>query len=349
MTRLGSSWHVSQTTVVTPYKAFSREKLPARIGAHIGLMHVNITLMALPIGNWTPPDIDYNERFSWNAADDMGNSYRKAIRRGLPYPILTVAEYFSLGQEGFAWGGRYRAAGYYASILLWASFASWILMNLLLVSVPRYGAYTMCLNGFLLICTAVGYYSLLPTHPLTIIMEGGRLEFHLGWCYWLVLIVGVICFAVGVIISTIDLVWPHTFSTILEVYYDTPYDRHVILEESHDVRYRKKVVTGKGGLEEPPTSLGGRILRRLSSKTNNNSTPMARRSASGHANHAYQRDAPNSPWRYPFRRAQLLEQSRPGIQRTLSQDSTTSSISIAPMSQSQSPSLHKIALSRVLP
>lgn len=179
-------------------------------------------------------------------------------------------------------------------------------------------------------------------------MEGGRLEFHLGWCFWLVLIVGVICFIVGVIISTIDLVWPHTFSTILEVYYDTPYDRHVILEESHDVRYRKRNTSVKG-LEDPPTSLGGRILRRLSSKTNNNqSTPVTRRMGSGVDNPSYQRDAPKSPWRYPFRRAQLLDQ-RPGIQRTLSQDSTTSSISIAPMSMSQTPSLHKIALSRVLP
>ena len=49
----------------------------------------------------------------------MGESYREALVRGLPFPILTVAEYFSLGQEGFAWGGQYRAAGYYGSILLW--------------------------------------------------------------------------------------------------------------------------------------------------------------------------------------------------------------------------------------
>jgi len=41
---LGSSWHVAHSTIVAPYKAFSREKLPAKIGAHIGLMHVNITL-----------------------------------------------------------------------------------------------------------------------------------------------------------------------------------------------------------------------------------------------------------------------------------------------------------------
>lgn len=85
-------------------------------------IHKFITIfcyIALPIGNWTPPDIDFNERFHWDAVQDMSNSYRHALKRGLPYPILTVAEYFSLGQEGFAWGGQYRAAGYYASILLW--------------------------------------------------------------------------------------------------------------------------------------------------------------------------------------------------------------------------------------
>lgn len=117
--QLGSSWHVAQQNIIAPYKAFSREKLPAKIGVHIGLMHVNITLSGLPVGNWSTPDIDFNERFIWNQANDMGNSYKNALKRGLPYPILTVAEYFSLGQEGFAWGGQYRAAGYYASIWLW--------------------------------------------------------------------------------------------------------------------------------------------------------------------------------------------------------------------------------------
>lgn len=172
------------------------------------------------MGNWTPPDIDFNERFSWDDAHDMGNSYKYALKRGLPYPILTVAEYFSLGQEGFAWGGQYRAAGYYASILLWAALAFWLLMNLLLIAVPRYGAYTMTVTGALLVGINIGYYMMLPKRPLTIIIEGGRLEFHLGWCYWLVLVAGISCLFLGLIISAIDLVWPHTFSTILEVSLD---------------------------------------------------------------------------------------------------------------------------------
>jgi dual oxidase maturation factor 1 len=93
--------------------------IQARIGVHIGLVHVNITLTGLSSENSTAPDIDFNERFNWNQANEMGNSYKCALKRGLPYPILTVAEYFSLGEEGFAWGGQYRAAGYYASIWLW--------------------------------------------------------------------------------------------------------------------------------------------------------------------------------------------------------------------------------------
>lgn len=120
----------------------------------------------------------------------MGNSYKHALKTGLPFPILTVAEYFSLGQEGFAWGGQYRAAGYYASILLWAALAFWLLMNLLLIAVPRYGAYTMTFTGFLLVCTNAGYFFLLPKRPLQIIIEGGRLEFKFGWCFWLVFVAG---------------------------------------------------------------------------------------------------------------------------------------------------------------
>ncbi|XP_061392057.1 dual oxidase maturation factor 1-like [Musca vetustissima] len=284
----------------------------------------------------------------------MSTNYREALKRGLPYPILTVAEYFSLGREGFSWGGQYRAAGYFASILLWASLASWLMMNLLLIAVPRYGAYMKALTGALLICTNIGYYCQLPKRPLTIYMEGGRLEFHLGWCYWLLLVAGILCFVAGVLISIIDLVWPHTFSTVLEVYYGTPYDRHVILEESSDVRYRKRT---SRSLEDPP-GLGSRILRRLSSKARDNSMPQTHRGntsmnamsshmSGGVDNKAYQSDVPKSPWRYPFRRAQQIQAHPMHMQRTMSQDSSSSIASAAAMQQI-SP-LHKHALSRMLP
>lgn len=56
-------------------------------------------------------------------------------------------------------------------------------------------------------------------------------------------------------VAAIDCVYPHKFSTILEVDFDTPYDRHIIIEDSI---HRKKRV-GKS-LEEPE-GLGRRILR----------------------------------------------------------------------------------------
>lgn len=297
--------------------------------AFVYILNSVLLLIALPVGNWTIRDIDFNEQFRWDAAHDMQNSYHMALKRGLPYPILTVAEYFSLGREGFAWGGQYRAAGYFASIMLWASFASWLVMNLLLVAVPRYGAYCKVVTGLLLISTNFGYSWLVPKPQLVIIMEGGRLTFHYGWCFWLILVAGILCLFVGIVISVIDLVWPHTFSTIVEVYFDTPYDRHVILEESHDVRYQKR---NSRTLDE---SLGHKILRRLSSKTRdmNGST-----TSNGIDNRAYQRDVPNSPWHYSHRQRPL----HAPLHRTISEDSTAS------MQMEMQP-IQKMVISRKLP
>lgn len=49
----------------------------------------------------------------------MRQEFHKALERGLPYPILTVAEYLSQDEGGFSWSRQYRQAGYYADQLLW--------------------------------------------------------------------------------------------------------------------------------------------------------------------------------------------------------------------------------------
>jgi dual oxidase maturation factor 1 len=60
----------------------------------------------------------------------------------------------------------------------------------------------------------------------------------------------------GSIIVIVDLIYPHKFSTILELDYDTPYDRHIIIEESHDTKRKKP------RLEEPFTAgFGSKIFR----------------------------------------------------------------------------------------
>lgn len=61
---------------------------------------------------------------------------------------------------------------------------------------------------------------------------------------------GCICVVVGLLIAALDLMWPHRFSTVLEVDYDTPYDRHVLIVDS---RQRARPQT--------QSSLPSRILR----------------------------------------------------------------------------------------
>ncbi|XP_063536472.1 dual oxidase maturation factor 2 isoform X1 [Cydia strobilella] len=297
----GSSWHVGGARVArAAYRAYSTERLDCWLAGHVGLGHVNVTLTALSWGNTSvgDPGVDYNEQFRWEEAGGVQERYREGLERGLPYPVLSVAEHFAVQHEGFEWGAKYRAAGYATSTLLWAALALWLLMNLLLVVVPRYGAYAMATLGVTLCAAAGGYWASLPHVPLVVRLDGATLLFSLGWCFWLVLISGCICLVVGLLIAAVDLVWPHRFSTVLEVDYDTPYDRHVLIVDS---RQRARPQTQQ--------SLPSRILRRLSSKTRESEgqVSMAVVNENGRDNPAFQHEhrKPNSPWRYPLFRRQI--------------------------------------------
>ncbi|XP_034235948.1 dual oxidase maturation factor 1 isoform X2 [Thrips palmi] len=330
----GSSWHVAKNQVTATYRAFSKERLRAEVGAYIGLNHVNITLRALPEANRTEPqDIDFNERFWWGGPGDMRQGYRDGLVRGLPFPLLTVAESLSLGQEGFSWGGQYRRAGYYCGILLWTSFAAWMLSNLLLIVVPRYGAYCLAATGSLMLFADLVYWSLIPRTQLMVRFEGASLPFHLGWCFWLVMVAGALCLLLGFLIAAFDVLFPHRFSTVLEVDYDTPYDRHIIIEESR----------GKPSLERP-SALGSRILRRLSRRDKDKQQEEQRQLQlqlglrQGLDNDAFELDPPKSPWRYPFQRQPRLQPPRvAAFRRTDSQDSASSTASSVRVSFSNLP------------
>jgi len=345
-----SSWHVAEVQISSAYRAFSREKVMGTLGVHIGLNAVNVTLKAMPVYNQSS-DIDYNERFHWVGATQMKEDYLSALEKGLPFPILTVGEYFTVDAEGFCWGRNYREAGYYTSIFLWMAFALWVLSNLLLIVVPRYGANLMTLTGFtLLFCNAI-YYRLLPSRPLVIRLEQSVIEFSFGWSFWLVLVAGCLCVLMGGAVSIIDLIYPHKFSTILEVDFGTPFDRHTIIEDSHETKKKKKLIPK---LEEPAgAGLGTRLLRRLSKRDREGRSTNP---DGGVDNYAYEMEAPKSPWRYPhlmfradsrkqksvsFRNHQGRNQLElPGIsgfgdfakhlRRTDSKDSSCSSLSSAP-------------------
>ncbi|CAL4121157.1 unnamed protein product, partial [Meganyctiphanes norvegica] len=304
----GSEWHCGRATIISSYRAFSKQKINADLGVSIGLDHVNVTLQVIPRDNRTL-DINFNERFNWEIPSGMREQYHTALIKGLPYPILTVAEYLAVETESFTWGRYYRSAGYYTSFLLWASFATWLLMNIMLVNVPRYGAYLMVVTGGLM-CMACGvFWLLMPPKPLHIRFEEVWIDFNLGWCFWMTLVVGGIEMATGLIISILDLMFPHTFSTILEIDFDTPYDRHIIIEDSTETRKRRFKIPR---LEEPlnaTMTAGSRLLRRLSKRDKREETdlrpnpvPMtysAYGSTPGFDNHAFEME-PKLPFRQNF-------------------------------------------------
>jgi len=118
----GSDWHTAETEISSAYRAFSKEKVMGSLGVHIGLNAVNVTLQAMPIYNQSS-DIDYNERFHWVGAEQMKHDYKAALIKGLPFPILTVGEYFTVDAEGFCWG---RIIGRLDTIL--PSFYGWRLL-----------------------------------------------------------------------------------------------------------------------------------------------------------------------------------------------------------------------------
>ncbi|XP_076754934.1 dual oxidase maturation factor 1 mol [Xylocopa sonorina] len=300
----GSSWHTSSATIVSTYSAFSRQKTPAEIGGYIGLMHINITYRLLPNSDNPMEDVEYNERFWWRSTGEMTSAFKQALNQGAPFPIVSLAEYFSLHQEGFSWGSKYRQAGYYASLMLWTSFASWVMMNLLLIVVPRYGAYGMIVTGICMLLTNLIYWALLPCEPLIAHIDGSILAFNLGWNYWLILLSGIGCLFAGVVITAIDMIFPHQFSTILEVDYDTPYDRHVIIEESFDTRNIRR------RLPKIEDSFGDRIISQLSSKlqsrhdTKEDTQGVINRGYTSHEpaefQHESNQDSTKNNWSYPF-------------------------------------------------
>lgn len=296
----GTSWHHAQAEIASSYKSFSDVKIMGKLGVYIGLSHTNVTLEAMPIYYNHTMDVNFNERFRWGRPNQLEEEYKTALIKGLPFPILTVIEYLAVDAEGFCWGRNYREAGYYTSIFLWAAFVLWVCMNMLLVIVPRYGAYLMTATGGMMMFSDFVYWWLLPGKPLVIHVEGVTLTFELGWCFWLTLVAGFACFMVGLSISIIDLIYPHKFSTILEMDYGTPFDRHTIIEDSHETKKKKKI---HPKLEEPLTVGFGGLLRRLSKRDRDRG--MERHPnldgafPQGHDNYAYEMEAPKSPWRYP--------------------------------------------------
>ncbi|OPJ85907.1 dual oxidase maturation factor 1 [Patagioenas fasciata monilis] len=109
-------WETGWVVANTSYKSFSRALVKVDIGLHIGLAGVNVTLVGNPV-NQVNETINYNEHFAWSFGADYDHSYGEGLEKGLPNPILYVAEKFTTPSPCNL-HGQYRISGHYASLTL---------------------------------------------------------------------------------------------------------------------------------------------------------------------------------------------------------------------------------------
>ncbi|EFN79610.1 Dual oxidase maturation factor 1 [Harpegnathos saltator] len=249
----GQKWEYGRANSTTPYRAGVGEEIEARLEVKIGLRSVNITLKAEPKENTTlaMETIDYNERFPWTwdqgrigfgpYAGLLQRTFRESQRRGLPIPILWIAEYFVIDGEGIRFGRFYRTAGWYCHILLWTAFACWILANIFLQSVSRYSAYLIGIIGSLQLLTCLVWISVHNPIPLVIPFEKDTIRITLGTHFWMTFTCGILCVLLAIVMIFMDLRYPNTLSTFLEIDPLGQYDELVMRGSQMDDILRKNV------------------------------------------------------------------------------------------------------------
>jgi hypothetical protein len=62
--------------------------------------------------------INYNEEFTWHLGGNYAEEYTKALEKGLPDPVLYLAEKFT-PRSPCGLYNQYRLAGHYSSAMLW--------------------------------------------------------------------------------------------------------------------------------------------------------------------------------------------------------------------------------------
>ncbi|MEE6509463.1 hypothetical protein FKM82_026278 [Ascaphus truei] len=217
-----SDWEVGSVTATTVYKSFSSAMVNASIGLWVGLNGVNITLtdvftFQIPMYQETldprrhPPrssasgnpvyqlneTINYNEEFAWESGKQFDEVYREGLEKGLPNPILYVAEKFIIDSP-CGLHRQYRISTYYSSAILWVAFSTWIISNVLFsMPVLLYGIYMMLVTAICIIFSLVSFASIRQTPICSIQFGSSSLHTRFGLSFWLSLVTGMLCLIIS--------------------------------------------------------------------------------------------------------------------------------------------------------
>ncbi|XP_060759290.1 dual oxidase maturation factor 1 [Neoarius graeffei] len=209
-----SDWAEGRLKANTTYKSFSNVVVNAEVGLHVGLYGINITLRGDPVVQFNET-IDYNEMFTWAGVID--DDYSDALVKGLPNPILYVAEKFTLNSP-CSLIYQYQYSGRYASATLWTAFCCWIVANILF-SMP-----VILYAGFMMVTTAAFiFFSLasfstiynIPQCSFSIGTESFEPEY--SHSFWLALATGLLCAVIGIVVILLDCLIPEKMRAAFSV------------------------------------------------------------------------------------------------------------------------------------
>ncbi|XP_068128649.1 dual oxidase maturation factor 1-like [Hyperolius riggenbachi] len=200
-------WEVGTVSTMTVYKTFSNTMVNASIGLWVGLRGINITLAGHPIHQLNET-INYNEKFSWETRIQYDKDYREGLEKGLPSPILYVAEKF-FSSSPCKLHQQYCASTYYASILMWCAFCSWIFSNVLFcIPVPLYGIYMMFATAVCIIFSLISYATVRQVPICNIHFGTIILQTKFGFSFWISFATGLLCLVISIVLLTLHLLRP---------------------------------------------------------------------------------------------------------------------------------------------
>ncbi|KAL3875854.1 hypothetical protein ACJMK2_033765 [Sinanodonta woodiana] len=227
LTNFGYTWDTADMSTHTKYKAGISNGIQADIKVFIGLRGINITLKGKP-EHQLNETINYNEHFSWEGAQGrfgygpyasrINQEYRAAQFRGLPQPILWIAEYFVFDEEGVRWGRFYRTAGFYSEILLWLAFALWLLTNVLFFATLRYAACVLGLCGACMVGAILVWSNVRNPFELMIpFTDKDILKFSYGGSFWICMTTGILSIVIAFVVYIVNWRSPLTAAAFFSI------------------------------------------------------------------------------------------------------------------------------------
>nr|KAF6391819.1 dual oxidase maturation factor 1 [Pipistrellus kuhlii] len=154
--------------------------------------------------------INYNEEFTWRLGARYAEEYARALEKGLPDPVLYLAEKFT-PTSPCGLHGQYRLAGHYTSAILWVAFLCWLLANVMLsIPVLVYGCHMLLATGIFQLLGLIFFSMatpLIPPCPLR--MGTAVLHFHRGPAFWITLATGLLCVLLGLAMVVAHRTKPH--------------------------------------------------------------------------------------------------------------------------------------------